>query len=278
MGDMAYRQDVLELRRFSDYIIQNYHSWLTFANDTLGRGVSLEDLVLVTGCDKTSQCACAAWSDSSHSASASFVADTPGFVTGRASIWGRWESSNSVDRNARPQRLAPSGALNLAVSEPDSFKEGITSQDSLVSHLTTSELSAGSDQCVFLRGFRIGERSTWFKRKALISAGDGFTTVHKPVIRRKKDNSRHKHSDKRTPTPRSDASYYDQAEYVPHALYYYTPSAHYLHMQAMEHEKSLSDIMIQHIFEVGCYMYFRVPGCTPLSLSSKLDCEISHCP
>src|SRR5882724_10589482 len=62
MGDVAYRQNAVDKKRFSEYILRHHRSWLDFA-EALGRDVSLSDLILVNGCDKTSEWACAAWSE-----------------------------------------------------------------------------------------------------------------------------------------------------------------------------------------------------------------------
>jgi hypothetical protein len=40
--------------------------------------------------------------------------------------------------------------------------------------------SASSNQCVFVRGLRMVDRNTWFRRKILIDVGDGFETVRNP--------------------------------------------------------------------------------------------------
>lgn len=103
LGDVAYRQDALDKRRFAEYIVRRHRSWLAFANK-LGRDLSLTDLILVTGCDRTSEWACAAWSEKTKSARLSFIAGIPGVAQGNLSLWGRWESSHSLDKNVGPYR------------------------------------------------------------------------------------------------------------------------------------------------------------------------------
>ena len=215
MGDIAYRQDAVDLARFSDYIIANHRTWLAFANDHLGRGLSVTDLILVTGCDKTSDWACAAWADISHSASASFMVDAPGLVQGNASIWGRWESSSSVDRNAGPQRLDPTIPTSPVVQSPSSDAMSIDEPSSLQEPLRIAPLvpPTCSDQCVFVRGFHIGDRSTWFRRKTIIDVGDGFMTIRKPLDLKNKENKdlEIRQTQQQYPSPTSGGSFDNSA-------------------------------------------------------------------
>lgn len=190
MGDVAYRQDVVNRKRFLDYIIANHRSWLDFA-DVLGHDVALSDLILVTGCDKTSAWACAAWSEKNKSLKATFFAGAPGIVEGNANIWGRWESAESLDRNVGPQPLVPPSRVTSQQSD-----------DMLIEDPPSSP--SPSNQCVFLRGYRMGDRSTWLKRRKIrVDVGTGFMTVRKPLDSKKKDN---KDSTTRNASQRSLAS------------------------------------------------------------------------
>jgi hypothetical protein len=182
MGDVAYRQDAVDKKRFSDYIIQHRRSWLDFAEE-LGRDVSLSDLILVDGCNKTSEWACAAWSEKTQSVRLSFVASAPGIAEGSAGLWGRWVSSQSLDKNVGPRPLAPAISApgtspQLTMSESLSVDEPSSTQPTL----SQSFMRPPSfNQCVFVRGFQMGERTNWFKRtKIRIDVGNGFVTVRKP--------------------------------------------------------------------------------------------------
>jgi hypothetical protein len=181
MGDVAYRQDSVDKKRFSDYMIQHHRSWLDFA-EALGRDVSLSDLIFVNGCDKTSEWACAAWSEKTQSVSLSFVAGTPGIAEGSAGLWGRWISSQSLDKNVGPRPLAPT--IGAAGTSPQlTFSESIPIDEpsSLQANSSYSVHSPSSNQCVFVRGFQMGERKNWFKRKKTrIDVGNGFVTIRKP--------------------------------------------------------------------------------------------------
>lgn len=109
MRDVAYRQDASNRKDFSLYIIKHHRSWLNFAHAS-GRDLSLSDLILVDGCDKTSEWACAAWSGKTRSMSLSFVAGVPGIAEGSGCLWGQWYSSESLDKNVGPQPLIPPAA------------------------------------------------------------------------------------------------------------------------------------------------------------------------
>jgi hypothetical protein len=121
MGDVAFRQDAVEKRRYLEYIKTHYRAWLDFA-DALGRDLSPSDLILVDGCDKTSEWACAAWSEKAQSVMLSFVAGVPGIAEGGAGLWGRWLTSQSLDKNVGPRPLIP------AVSGPDTIPQLISQQ------------------------------------------------------------------------------------------------------------------------------------------------------
>jgi len=55
LGTEAVRKDALTTNRYRAYIVKHHTAWLEFARTVKGRDISLEDLILVTGCDKTSK-------------------------------------------------------------------------------------------------------------------------------------------------------------------------------------------------------------------------------
>lgn len=174
MKTSAERQEVLDKKNVQDYALAHYKSWHKFALD-LGRDVGLEELRIVTGCDKTSDWACAAWSSSSSSGSIGFNADSP-VVQGQAHIWGRWETSDSVDYHAGPPRLPE--------PEPDNSLLGRARSQitALVSNSRDSSTSAtvfDKNQCVFVRGYIVAERFR-LKRKIKTKAGEPFGIIEKP--------------------------------------------------------------------------------------------------
>ncbi|KAF8466771.1 hypothetical protein JB92DRAFT_2773813, partial [Gautieria morchelliformis] len=60
IGEDAERRNALEKHIFIRYVLENHHVWLKFANDVHNRGINLDELILVTGCDRTSAWASAA--------------------------------------------------------------------------------------------------------------------------------------------------------------------------------------------------------------------------
>ena len=173
--------------------------WLEFARLVKFRDISLEDLILVTGCDKTSKWACATWSEKMKSAKLTFSA-TAGALSGGGSFWAKMESPTSIVRNVGPKNLPPSDRARLVPQlspnnlfgnnnnttippdEPTSATSVPNILQAVGSFLTpftaTSHVEPLEtfDQCVFLRGFRIADRYTWEKMKTLVKVADGTTT------------------------------------------------------------------------------------------------------
>jgi hypothetical protein len=191
LGDPAYREDAVEQIRYCKYVIEHHRSWLEFAIQ-LGYDLSLSDLILVYGCDKTSQWACAAWSEQTQSVSLSFVAGVPGIAEGGARVWGEWISQQSLDQNVGPRPLVPSLEGGNVAIQRSSHSSNTTSTDQAPPMGTTSRTLSTvpprlSNQCVFVRGYQMGDRSTWFKRKTTrIDVGSGFKIVPKPLDSQRK--------------------------------------------------------------------------------------------
>jgi hypothetical protein len=188
LGDPAYREDAVERKQYCKYITENHRSWLEFASQ-LGYDLSLSDLILVYGCDKTSQWACAAWSEQTQSVSLSFVAGVPGIAGGGARLWGEWISQQSLDQNIGPQPLVPTvegqGNSFLQRNAQLSDTPSINQAASITTALPIP--TRLSNQCVFVRGYQMGDRTTWFKRKMTrIDVGSGFKIVPKPLDSQKK--------------------------------------------------------------------------------------------
>jgi len=191
LGDPAYREDAVERKRYCKYITEHHRSWLEFASH-LGYDLSLSDLILVYGCDKTSQWACAAWSEQTQSVSLTFVAGIPGVAGGGARLWGEWVSQQSLDQNVGPQPLVPNiEEERNTVLQRNAQSSDTPSIDQATSITTTLGIPSMPprlfNQCVFVRGYQMGDRTTWFKRKMTrIDVGSGFKIIPKPLDSQKK--------------------------------------------------------------------------------------------
>lgn len=118
-------------KKLGEELKKNYKSWHKFLCETFGE-LPLRQMVFVTGCDLTSDWATATFDDRVVSGDLSFKVCDPQSVSGSLSMWGRWESSMSV-----PVRCGPSlEQKRVHVMEGD----------------------ANSNQCIFVRGWRISER------------------------------------------------------------------------------------------------------------------------
>lgn len=113
--------------------------------------VSLSDLILVNGCGKTSEWACAAWSEKTQSVRLSFVTGAPGISEGSPGLWRRWVSSQSLDKNVEPRPLlAP--AISASGTSPQ-----ITMSESTVNRTTITS------------GFRVKRSPNGFSSSRIIS-------------------------------------------------------------------------------------------------------------
>lgn len=178
MGAPAERAQVRNEKTVQDYALAHYKFWHEFAV-TQGISVGPEELRIVTGCDKTSDWACAAWSKTSGSGSIGFNANLPS-IQGQARIWGRWETSDSIDYRAGPERLIESNPRPRSAPEPETSSgrrtEPITSlmSDSRIPNAIVNN----KNQCVFVRGYIVVERI--FLLKPQTKNKMGFEILEKP--------------------------------------------------------------------------------------------------
>jgi len=93
------------------------------------------------------------------------------------SLWATMESSPSIVQNVGPKSLTSADRARLvAQSSPTVISSGGTSGNNFDPTTISPDEPTSSDQCVFLRGFRIADRFTWEKMKALIKVTDGTTS------------------------------------------------------------------------------------------------------
>lgn len=137
--DKAYRFDALSRRSFAASIIKNHASWLAYANDVLGRGISLRDIVLVTRCDFTKEWSTATFDGKSVNVEASFNMTTAPVSTGRGAC-GECQSEVHVPNRSSPGPLTPPppSASTMDIDQP---RDALRQTD--------------FNRRVFIRGYRI---------------------------------------------------------------------------------------------------------------------------
>ncbi|KZT25674.1 hypothetical protein NEOLEDRAFT_1064514 [Neolentinus lepideus HHB14362 ss-1] len=151
--DQAYRNDVLITELFEEYFLANYESWLTFAH-RLKRGVSLDDIILVTGRDVTSDWAMAVFSQGETKGKADLGADTSlGFSATFGMEFG-WKTEGIVHSHSGP----------LPVEPPSPHSKG-------KARAPVSRQNKDWDQCVFLRGYCLRRRNFLAPRHLKAAAG-----------------------------------------------------------------------------------------------------------
>ena len=145
-------------------MLKHYRSWVHFARDKLGRDIDLRDIVLVTGRDLTKQWATATFMEKSRDAGISFqVGDGFGSVLGNAGLafWGSWSSNIVVPHRCGPVPVEPPAQEANSRLRIEDAPDG-----------SAPSISQIYNQCVFLRGFRVRER-TRFLPKIIKAAAEG---------------------------------------------------------------------------------------------------------
>ncbi|KIJ43488.1 hypothetical protein M422DRAFT_67844 [Sphaerobolus stellatus SS14] len=171
IGDDANRVDALNIDYFRTTMSREYSSWLHKANVEKQYGIEMHELILVTGCDKTSS----AWETAvfqgvSSDFQLSIACTAAGFGSAgfSAMIKELGPRSRMSDRNWGQTRSRKSTAC-ISGDVPN-----------------TSVTPAPRDQCIFLRGCKILSRNflerLWQKRKMI---EDGMYISLAPEKRRK---------------------------------------------------------------------------------------------
>ncbi|KAF8592402.1 hypothetical protein K439DRAFT_1378504 [Ramaria rubella] len=170
----ARRKDAGQIGLFKNYMLKHYKSWYSFANDEPNhRDISLSDLVFVTGRDNTADWAVAAFSHRSISGGVSFEAGFPSIAGAKFSIWGSWKSLPHVHSNCGPRIFR------------DPTEQTVSSSHE-VPHVCAADLQA-YDQCVFLRGFHVLDKTSLFREKFRLKVSakhGGLDVLPRPLIER----------------------------------------------------------------------------------------------
>lgn len=151
--ERAYRSDALSRKPFVEVIVRNHESWLTFANDVLGRGISLRDIVLVSGCDLTKEWTIATFDEETVNIDVSFSVNAlPG--SAGCGVWGEWQSELHVPNRSGPGPLLPP----------------LSPSSTMIEQSRSPPSQADFNQCIFIRGYRIFRRLLPFALKLKAAA------------------------------------------------------------------------------------------------------------
>ena len=142
----AYREDSSRRRALARYMLQNYTAWLIFARQILDHDIQLRDLVLVSGYDLTADWATATFADRSKDSSITFQVGSPYLGSVEVNMWGEWSTSAQISHRCGPQPLTPPRHTVHCDNEHEDH----------VPHAIKPPLF---DQCIFIRSFRVKERS-----------------------------------------------------------------------------------------------------------------------
>lgn len=138
----TYRYNAQRLDWFQKYMLTNYKSWQDLAEDQ-GHGISLEDIVFVTGCDMTEDFAMLAFRDNARETSLSFELGAQNAAAAKMAVWGVWSCQGTVFQNWGPQ---------------DDIMPPFVQDEMKEKRSTTSKTEPQYKQCVFLRGYRVYRR------------------------------------------------------------------------------------------------------------------------
>ena len=125
---------------FQEYIWKHHESWLEFANKRHGRGVRLQDLMLVYGCHMTVDFAMFTFSDVTGETEMALEAAFPGIASVSVAIAQNAAQRVSPSVNFGPWRQSSSSSAGVSVIEGASAIE---------------DLSDNFKQCVFIKRYRI---------------------------------------------------------------------------------------------------------------------------
>ena len=130
------RQKALASTAMEDYMKSHVMSWLRLAQN-LGRPVQMHDLIFVKECILTGDWANVSWNSTSCESSVEFTVGLPAMSSVEVSFWGQWQQHVDVPKRQGPDREVP-----IPDGETPIF-----------------------DQCAFIKGIRIAER-TWYDKLA----------------------------------------------------------------------------------------------------------------
>ena len=161
--DVIISEDSKKEKLYKSYIKKNFKSWLRYAEDQ-GYDIALGDIILVTGHDTTHKYAMAAFANNDTAIRIAFGASLSGTASASVSSWGTWQGSPIVHHNCGPIREQILHDSNNATRASQSTSVDAVSGISALSESQREDHAehAQFDQCIFVRGYRMRERSSLF--------------------------------------------------------------------------------------------------------------------
>ena len=151
LPSQAIREDTLYVKAFQTHMVTYHRDWYRFAVEDCRRQINLCDLILVTGCDLTSQWTIATYFATHRGTSAALGAQVAPLASAGFSI-----SAGRTALEGMHTRGGPPEALDNQANDEGSQNESDT---------------LDNNQCVFVRGLSIKER-LWGPK--VIKAGAGY--------------------------------------------------------------------------------------------------------
>ncbi|TFY60560.1 hypothetical protein EVG20_g7374 [Dentipellis fragilis] len=162
----AQRVDTRSRAAYEDYTREHCERWHALT-DRLRLGLRLEDHILVTGCDRTTTWAVAAFTSVDFDSRISLSVDFAGVGSASFASSMSWTHDGSAQYNWGPdQRTSVSTAeLTRAVTSGGEISSPSAATDQLQKPINTK-----FNQCVFVRGFRAKRRSRFLPVKLKAAA------------------------------------------------------------------------------------------------------------
>ncbi|KIJ34000.1 hypothetical protein M422DRAFT_70311 [Sphaerobolus stellatus SS14] len=163
LGDDADQYDVIKRKFFKDALKNNYEGWFRAAEDDNDE-LSLGDIILVTGHDKTSKWMNAVFHEGASEFSLDITLGAPGIASAAVNLELSSSQVRQIDRNWGPITCI-CFANHISTNSDTSSIAGLARPFlALQGAFPTADVPQTTrDQCVFLRGCKILDRQSWQK-------------------------------------------------------------------------------------------------------------------
>ncbi|KAA1470055.1 hypothetical protein DENSPDRAFT_879420 [Dentipellis sp. KUC8613] len=165
LPENAQRTDTRSRAAYEDYTREHCEQWLALT-ERLRLGLRLEDHILVTGCDRTTTWAVAAFTSVDFDSKISLSVDFAGVGSASFASSMSWTHDGSAQYNWGPDQRSPVSTAELT--------RAVTGGGDISSSSSANQLhkpiNTEFNQCVFIRGFRAKRRSRFLPVKLKAAA------------------------------------------------------------------------------------------------------------